>query len=113
MNNIPLLNRMFINGQQSTGAQKSTATPRNQVNSNQILSGHPSGRENNSSEFEDIYNELESNYVEHSSTLNINYQQFYEDLHVKKWERVISEENVDDEECKESQISSTSRYIQN
>jgi N-acetylneuraminic acid mutarotase len=34
--------------------------------------------------------------------VNINYQQFYDDFHVRKWERVISEENVDDEECKES-----------
>lgn len=33
--------------------------------------------------------------------ININYPKFYEDLGLRKWERVISEENVDDEECKE------------
>ena len=33
-------------------------------------------------------------------------------MHVKKWERVISEENVDDEECKESQSSNISRFNQ-
>ena len=57
------------------------------------------------SEFEDLYNEIESNYVELNTTVNINYVKFYEDLQLRKWERVISEENVDDEECKESQAS--------
>ena len=31
----------------------------------------------------------------------LNYHKFYEELGVRKWERVISEENIDDEECKE------------
>lgn len=31
----------------------------------------------------------------------MNYPKFYDDLAMRKWERVISEENVDDEECKE------------
>jgi len=50
---------------------------------------------------------LESNYdyyeYQHpGSNVNINYPKFYEDLPLKKWDRVISEENVDDDECQES-----------
>jgi len=53
-----------------------------------------------------LYNDLDSdyNYIEYpypSSNLNINYPKFYDDLQTKKWERVISEENVDDDECRE------------
>jgi hypothetical protein len=31
----------------------------------------------------------------------MDFPKFYDDLAMRKWERVISEENVDDEECKE------------
>lgn len=47
-------------------------------------------------------NDIDSNYVEFNQNVQINFQRFYDDLGSKKWERVISEENVDDEECKES-----------
>lgn len=58
------------------------------------------------SDFEDIcLNEIDSNYMDFNSYINsnpnFNYKQFYDDLGYHKWERVISEENVDDEECKE------------
>ena len=41
----------------------------------------------------------------HPSNGNFNYKKYYEDLGFHKWERVISEENIDDEECKERQAS--------
>lgn len=44
----------------------------------------------------------------------MNYPKFYDDLAMRKWERVISEENVDDEECKEySQENGDSPLIYN
>ena len=59
------------------------------------------------SDFEDMYQDFESNYDYYEyeyrgSNVNINYPKFYEDLPLKKWDRVISEENVDDDECQES-----------
>ena len=36
---------------------------------------------------------------------NFNYKKYYEDVVLHKWERVISEENIDDEECRERQAS--------
>ena len=56
------------------------------------------------SEFEDLYqNDLDSNYNEYNQHVNqtFNYPHFYERVENMKWERVLSEENVDDEECKE------------
>ena len=59
------------------------------------------------SDFEDLYQDYESlyNYVDSpynfGANHHLNYPKFYDDLMVRKWERVISEENVDDEECKE------------
>ena len=32
---------------------------------------------------------------------NIDYKKFYEELNLNKWERVLSEENINEEECKE------------
>lgn len=32
---------------------------------------------------------------------NFHYKKYYEDLLLHKWERVISEENIEDEECRE------------
>lgn len=62
------------------------------------------------SDFEELYlNDIDSNYMDYNSYVNsnpnFNFKQFYEDLGFHKWERVISEENVDDEECKERQNS--------
>lgn len=53
------------------------------------------------------------NYVEYPyNQININYPKFYEDLSLRKWERVISEENVDDEECKEDITANMNGIIQ-
>tara|TARA_B110000285_G_C15108779_1_gene609725 strand:- start:1769 stop:2086 length:318 start_codon:yes stop_codon:yes gene_type:complete len=41
--------------------------------------------------------------------ISLNFPKYYEDLSLRKWERVISEENVDDEECKENASSNTFR----
>lgn len=46
--------------------------------------------------------DMDSSYVECASNVALNFKRYYEDLALRKWERVISEENVDDEECKES-----------
>jgi hypothetical protein len=51
-----------------------------------------------------MYNYVESPY-NYGANHNLHYPKFYEDLMVRKWERVISEENVDEEECKERQIN--------
>lgn len=66
------------------------------------------------SEFEDLYqNDLDSNYNEYNSHLNqtFNYPQFYQDVNFHKWERVISEENIEDEECKEQHSSQTTQRL--
>lgn len=63
------------------------------------------------SDFEDLYNDLESNYNfnqdynTYMNPSNFNYKKYYEDVVLHKWERVISEENIDDEECRERQAS--------
>jgi hypothetical protein len=57
------------------------------------------------SDYEIISDESDYNYVEYQgSQININYKRFYEDLNLRKWERVISEENIEDEECKEAHM---------
>ena len=61
------------------------------------------------SDLEDLYNDLDSNYNfnqdynTYMNNSNFNYKKYYEDLLLHKWERVISEENIDDEECRERQ----------
>ena len=55
-------------------------------------------------EFEDLYqNDLDSNYNEYNAHLSqtFDYPVYYQQCQKEKWERVISEENIDDEECKE------------
>ena len=105
MNNFNIFKRMFINESGNRNTGQNSFGGQGQISNQQ------------ESEFDDLYQDLDSsyNYIEYPSNFNyhpnhrnINFSKFYEDLMVRKWERVQSEENVDDEECKETANALTS-----
>ena len=101
MNNFNIFKRMFNNdGSQAQGGTQ--RGPGSQIANFGQSSQHLD------SDFEDLYQDVDSNYNyleyqynAYGQHYNLNYPKYYDDLSVRKWERVISEENVDDEECKE------------